>query len=66
MVTTAVLPRHLLAPADVPLKCASENAARSPAVKCDEPGSLLRCPLCPASSTYWRNAYPTTPEGGNQ
>lgn len=49
----------------VPLKCESEHAAGSPAVPCPEPGSMLRCQLCPASPTYWRNKI-TTSEGATR
>ena len=41
-------------PTDVPSKCASAAAAGSPANPCLEPGSLLRCHLCPDSPNYWR------------
>lgn len=38
----------------VPLKCKDHDAAGVPRNDCTEPGSQLKCQLCPASPTYWR------------
>lgn len=52
--------------AAVPSKCPAPPGAGIDPNPCREPGSLLRCQLCPASPTYWRrtaSTSPTTPEG---
>lgn len=54
MTVVAELVRHPSAPVDATSKCASEDAAGSPAVKCEKPGQWPRCQLCPHSPTYWR------------
>lgn len=41
-------------PVEIPSKCASADAAESPANPCTEPGSLPRCMICPASPNYYR------------
>lgn len=38
----------------VPLKCGDHDAAGVPPNPCREPGSMLRCQLCPNSPSYWR------------
>lgn len=43
----------------VPVKCRDHDAAGVPRTDCTEPGSKLRCQLCPASPTFWRKT-----EGG--
>lgn len=39
--------------APIPLKCRDHDAAGVPRNDCTEPGSQLKCQLCPASPNYW-------------
>lgn len=47
----------------VPVKCKEHDAAGVPPNPCREPGSALKCQLCPASPTYWRR---TEREGASE
>lgn len=42
----------------VPSKCTGPTGAAVEPNPCTEPGTLLRCRLCPDSPTYWRKAKP--------
>lgn len=40
-----------------PIKCTDHDAPGVPRNDCTEPGSRLKCQLCPASPTYWRRHH---------
>jgi hypothetical protein len=49
----------------VPSKCNPTPGAGVEPNPCREPGSKLRCQLCPVSSTYWRRSDPLRSEGAS-
>ena len=53
----------------VPSKCPAPPGAGIEPNPCREPGSLLRCQLCPDSPSFWRrtaSTSPTTFEGASK